>query len=283
MTPSTSDHPTAREQTSGPYRERPPHPALARYLVCAWLRSSPDGASEHVARVVPDGCIDVVWFGDGQLTIAGPDTQPVLSPLPAGAAVAGVRFRPGMAPSLLGVPASALLDLRVALEEVWGDDARRLADRHERLASAGARLAALEEALVARLPNARPADERVQAAIAQLTRSPTTDVSALSRTLGVSERQLLRQFTAAVGYGPKTLGRVLRFQRVRMLAERMLPDGLSLAWLALEAGYADQAHMTREVTRLAGLPPGALLASGGAVAMSDSFKTVEGPPRYARR
>jgi AraC-like DNA-binding protein len=108
-------------------------------------------------------------------------------------------------------------------------------------------------------------------------------VSALSRTLGVSERQLLRQFTAAVGYGPKTLGRVLRFQRVRMLAERMLPDGLSLAWLALEAGYADQAHMTREVTRLAGLPPGALLASGGAVAMSDSFKTVEGPPRYARR
>jgi hypothetical protein len=68
---------------------------------------------------------------------------------------------------------------------------------------------------------------------------------------------------------------VLRFQRFLALAARdAAPD---LAWLAFEAGYADQAHLTRESTRLAGLPPAALLASGAGPAGDRSvfFKTVE--------
>jgi AraC-like DNA-binding protein len=69
--------------------------------------------------------------------------------------------------------------------------------------------------------------------------------------LGVSERQLRRRFADAVGYGPKRLARVLRFQRFLGLAEH----GGDLARLALDAGYADQAHMTAEVTELAGLSP----------------------------
>jgi AraC-like DNA-binding protein len=61
---------------------------------------------------------------------------------------------------------------------------------------------------------------------------------------------------AAVGYGPKTLNRILRFQRLLALAAR---SDDSLADLALGAGYADQAHMTAECTRLAGAPPTAVL------------------------
>jgi hypothetical protein len=64
---------------------------------------------------------------------------------------------------------------------------------------------------------------------------------------------------AAAGYGPKTLARVLRFQRLLGLAER--PGGLAhgLVSLALDAGYADQAHMTAECSALAGEPPTAVL------------------------
>ena len=97
--------------------------------------------------------------------------------------------------------------------------------------------------------------------------------------LGIGDRQLRRRFADAVGYGPKTLERVLRFQRFLGLAAREArPD---LAWLALEAGYADQAHLTRECTRLAGLPPAALLAAGAGPAgdRSVSFKTPA--PAYA--
>jgi AraC-like DNA-binding protein len=89
---------------------------------------------------------------------------------------------------------------------------------------------------------------------------------------GIGARQLRRRFADAVGYGPKTLQRILRFQRFLLLAE----DTQNLARLALEAGYADQAHLTRECRRLSGLPPAALLASGAGAAgeRSVSFKTA---------
>ena len=78
---------------------------------------------------------------------------------------------------------------------------------------------------------------------------PHARVAAVAAELGVSARQLQRRVTDAVGYGPKTLARVLRFRRLQTL-----PAG-SLVERALEAGYADQAHMTAEVTELAGVSP----------------------------
>src|SRR5437764_768906 len=75
----------------------------------------------------------------------------------------------------------------------------------------------------------------------------------LAAGVGLGERQLRRRCEDAVGYGPKTLERVLRFQRFRSLASR---GAASLAELALLAGYADQPHLTREYRRLAGGTPG---------------------------
>jgi len=92
---------------------------------------------------------------------------------------------------------------------------------------------------------------------------------------GLSSRQLQRRFSAAVGYGPKTFYRIFRLQRVLALARKpQLFDG-NLPLLALETGYADQAHMTRELQRLAGRPPTALLSKvDTTLGMSDFFKTV---------
>lgn len=64
--------------------------------------------------------------------------------------------------------------------------------------------------------------------------------------------------------GPTTLQRLLRFQRVVAavhgpLARGEVPADDGLARLAADAGYADQAHLTRESVRLAGLPIGAYL------------------------
>ena len=96
------------------------------------------------------------------------------------------------------------------------------------------------------------------------------------QALGIGDRQLRRRFADAVGYGPKTLERILRFQRFLTLAIHEA----DLARLALDAGYADQAHLTRECTRLAGLPPAQLLAEGAGPAgeRSVSFKTARGAP-----
>ncbi len=79
---------------------------------------------------------------------------------------------------------------------------------------------------------------------------------ALSDELGVGERQLLRRFRSAVGYGPKLLHRVLRFQR--FLGFLAVNPERDLAATAARTGYADQAHLTRDAVQLAGKPPGQL-------------------------
>jgi transcriptional regulator GlxA family with amidase domain len=83
-----------------------------------------------------------------------------------------------------------------------------------------------------------------------------TRIGELSRELNISERQLRRRFEQAIGYGPKTFGRVLRFRTFLDLVEE---HGYPLAQAAAEAGYSDQAHLTRECKDLSGLPPTELL------------------------
>jgi AraC-like DNA-binding protein len=79
----------------------------------------------------------------------------------------------------------------------------------------------------------------------------------LSADLRLGDRQLRRRVEERFGYGPAILRRVLRLQRLLALAARHRG---SLADLALAAGYADQAHMTRECRRVAGLSPVRLLS-----------------------
>jgi AraC-like DNA-binding protein len=116
----------------------------------------------------------------------------------------------------------------------------------------------LTHAVAARAAAAAP-DPLMPPLLAALAQSDHA-YAALTRELGVSERQARRRFVAAVGYGPRAYRRVARFQRFLALARRRGRADVGLARLAAEAGYADQAHLTREVVRLAGTTPGALLA-----------------------
>ncbi len=79
----------------------------------------------------------------------------------------------------------------------------------------------------------------------------TASVDDAAHALGFSSRQLRRVAVTHSGIGPKTYQRVVRLHR-------FLDDDGPLAVAAVRAGYADQAHLTREVTRLCGLPPAAL-------------------------
>ena len=72
--------------------------------------------------------------------------------------------------------------------------------------------------------------------------------------MGLNERRLHRRCLAAFGYGPKTLARILRMNRAVDLARA----GTPFATVAVAAGYADQAHLARDVRALAGVPLGLL-------------------------
>jgi AraC-like DNA-binding protein len=229
------------------YRERAASAvALRPWVQCVWSVHTDGGGS-----VLPDGCMDVLWTGS-RLLVAGPDTRVNTSGVPrAPTRVVGVRFRPGAGGAALGLPADELRDARVDLEDVWGARARELA---ERLAQSGADEAAavLEAAVAARVA---PLDPLMLDAAARVARGEP--VAAVARSVALSERQLRRRFHAAVGYGPKTLGRVMRLQRFLRLARAAPQDGL--ASLAAAAGYADQAHLSSDARALTGRTPSALV------------------------
>ncbi len=79
-----------------------------------------DADESRVQRVVPDACVDLIWLGPRELVVAGADTGLREVMLPAGARLSGIRLRPGVARSVLGVPAVELRDHDVRLAALWG-------------------------------------------------------------------------------------------------------------------------------------------------------------------
>jgi AraC-like DNA-binding protein len=222
------------------YRERRAQGALA----CLWVRVV--GEAGERTDVLPDACSDLIWTPGRGAFVAGPDTGPVPVESAPGAMLLGIRFRPGAGGPALGLPLSELRDRRVDLAELDPALARELhGDLEPREAAAR-----LER--VARRLAAAPGDTAVAAAVVRLA-DPAARVEALADEVGLSERQLRRRFHAAAGYGPKTLQRVLRFRRF------LAGPRDDLARAALEAGYADQPHLTHEVARLAGTSPARLI------------------------
>jgi AraC-like DNA-binding protein len=241
------------------YRELRPPPGLS-HLACGWVS---DGAEAHI---LPDACVDVVLVA-GQLVVAGPATSAVVAAATPAQYSCGVRFRVGAAGAALGLPVDLLRDLSVPLEDVWGAKGRHLSTRVSDATSAEQALAVLVRGLVE--PRASLDPVARQAAVLS-NRRPFHDVS---QELGFSERQLRRRVEQAVGYGPRMLVRVLRLQRFLRALERE-PTTTTLAQLAGDAGYADQAHLARDCRDLTGQTPSALRAGHATAAgerMSETF------------
>ncbi|MFN7151894.1 MAG: helix-turn-helix domain-containing protein [Microthrixaceae bacterium] len=207
-------------------------------------------------RVLPDGCMDLLWM-DGRVVVAGPDEVAHVHAATAGERVLGLRFRPGVLPALLGVPADQLIGLRVALDDVvdptrWHPvltpDADPL-DDPDPTSAFEALLAPTLSAIDRSEPLARHWDHLTR----ELVRGAT--VVDLADSLGYSERQLSRRCRQHIGYGPARLRRVLRLQRALSLQR----DGMDTTAAAASAGYVDASHLHRDARALAGAPLSALV------------------------
>lgn len=216
------------------------HPSALPHVV-AW-RSVSTGRPQ---RILPDGCLDLIWR-DGDVFVAGPDTVTEVGASPPGSRIHALRFAAGTGAAVLGLPADELTDRQVPLAELWP------ALEVRRIAEAADPAAALLGTAMRRWQD----PDRAMVEVAARARAGQP-VDAIAAACGLSPRQLQRRCRTAFGYGPKMLVRVLRMQRALELARR----GQRLAEVSAVAGYADQAHLSREVRALAGVPMRTLLST----------------------
>lgn len=240
--------PTTRKR----YITVPPAAPLRRFVECLWIHSIDGADPSEDLRILPDGRIDLVWIPELGTLVAGPQSRHTRRPMAAPLLAVGARFHPGAAPELLRLPASEIIDRHVPLAAVRPALASRL---DARLAWAREPLAAFEQELLRSLDGLTEPDPVVRAATALLAGG--TGVADVADRVHMSERQLQRRFAERIGYGPKTFQRIARFQRA---VGQLGRDGAGLARVAASAGYADQAHLTRESRRLAGLSPRELVS-----------------------
>jgi AraC-like DNA-binding protein len=244
------------------YHEHESSPARHFAVEAEWAFTA---SSDGVHVVLPDGRMDlIVAFrgADGavvegvELMIVGPAQRWTEVPVAHGDRFFGLRFRPGRGGVCLGVDATALCDGALFdrdVDAVLGADAAVL------------RAASTPEALIAsmtsigrhRANQARPFPDEISRAIDVIhLGGGRLGFEEIARAVALPERTLRRHLSLALGMSFKAFSSVLRFQRtMRLLTRDERPLGLADA--ALEGGYSDQAHMTREFRRHGGFTPGA--------------------------
>jgi AraC-like DNA-binding protein len=238
------------------YRERLPAPEIASHVSSVWALNVAGEGPAYEHRTVPNGSVEISYaIGADVVVVSGPQRRPTTERVAPGTTIVGVRFRPGRAPAILGQPASELVDLRVEADDVFGRRAATLAERLGDAGSTSSVLLLLEEELACRLATAAATDLLVTTALDRLRPGIPSRVGEPTAELPISPRQLRRRFVTAVGYGPKTFQRIIRFQGFLALAQLSPDSHAGLVGLAKRAGYADQAHLTRECAALTRLTP----------------------------
>ena len=209
-------------------------------------------------RVPPDGCVDILYDRDHGLRVIGAMSSEQRFDFPAGAGLAGVRFRPGMAGSFLGISPAELTDTSVSLDDCWP---RRTRELKGRLGEAKSVQEAMR-ILLGSLPPPHAAPNPVQKAIEAITAAGgNADLDTVARHANLSPRQFRRRCLEDSGLTPKRLCRVLRFRHACRLADAGWPNWCDIA---LEAGYFDQAHFIRDFHKLTGSTPVAVFSNTAA-------------------
>jgi AraC-like DNA-binding protein len=215
-------------------------------------RELPSGRASLIISFGPR--IRVIGQGEPRSFVAGVHHAPAVTEYAGDQHGVQVDLSPLAAHRLLGVPMDEVGFPVVALEDVLGPGAHRLAARLAGAPGWDARFALLDAVLARRLAEtARPPAEVAWAWRRLVATDGRVPVRELIGELGWSDRRLLRAFRRHVGVPPTTLGRILRFRRA---VARLEADGLTaLAEVALDCGYYDQAHFNRDFRAFAGGPP----------------------------
>ncbi|MDF5713350.1 MAG: AraC family transcriptional regulator [Rhizonema sp. NSF051] len=247
------------------YKEFAPPNEIAHLVGAFWSFSMPDKAACNYSvpyRVLPDGCMDLIFryqrstngaIDSPSLTVYGSTDRYYIVDIKPSTQLIGVRFNPGMAGVFLRHNPINLFQQEARAQ----DCSEKFVQVFDQLCECSSTAQALST-LQINLLKIQRVDREDSPSIREALRLISTSkgqisVSQVARAIGVSERTLRRGVTTVVGLSPKVLARILRFQSA-VSSIRLVPklqtqkesSSSDLCRIALDCGYADQAHMGRE-------------------------------------
>jgi AraC-like DNA-binding protein len=246
-------HPRATEAVFD-VAKHPCSPALAPFVAYLWTVEweLPEGR-RHVQRILPNPSVHLTFEPD-RSRVTGPLRRSTNGyELTGRGRVVGVRFRPGGARPWLDGPVSALTDTEVPVSAMAAVDADAVRARVQEAPDIRTAVALVDDVLAPLCPPPDPAVARADDLVRMVDAEPgIRRVEDLAARLATTPRSLQRFCAEWIGVGPKEL---VRWARLHEAAGRAAAGPVDWAALAAELGYADQAHLVRDFTRVVGEPP----------------------------
>lgn len=255
------------------YNEYKPSPLLSPYIDKYWVFK---GKPEYGMRIniLPDGCVDFIFtlgevansIGEGEIVMqpyrsyfVGPMTKYLeLVTYAETVHMLGVRFLPCGLFRFMNLPLHELTNWRIStsdLPSIFNDSfAERLCEEK----CLEDRIALLETYLFQFLKEEDLVDRQIAYAVRSINSAHgNLSISSLANEICISQRHLERKFKMNTGFTPKEYSRIIKFRHAIELLKSSKADGLLST--AIEAGYYDVAHLSKEIKTLSGQTPGAFL------------------------
>jgi AraC-like DNA-binding protein len=251
------------------YRVFNPSPELQPFVKCFWTLENTVTENPVKQRVVPDGCMEMIfhygdlyrqYFEDGSSVLQpksfvfGQITR-FLEIEPTGiTGTISARFHPDGLLPFIQVPVSDLENKAVSLDELFGDAGRVLEEEVLSKNTNTGRIEIIETFLLSHLQSPHSIDKITKSCVDVILQSNgQLNLIELAEKHNINRRSMERKLSSVVGISPKQLAKIIRLQAaLRMLEKKQFT---SLTSLAYENGYYDQAHFIKDFKDFTGLSP----------------------------
>jgi len=251
------------------YKTYRPSLSLAPFIKCFWSLKSLASASPEKQRIVPDGCMELIFhcgdayeqfLQDGNRVLQpksfvfGQITAP-LEICPTGKTdILAARFHPDGFEPFTSIPVSEMENKAVALKDLFGEEGSQLETQVLATREHSDRIHLIEQFFLRKLRSPETLGRMIRSGIELMHKfNGQVSVNDLAGLLNTNRRQLERKFSTTIGISPKQLSKIIRLQSaIKMLEQKQYTNLTSLAYAN---GYFDQAHFIKDFKELTGMSP----------------------------
>jgi len=234
-----------------------PHPVLSHWIQCYWTVKSPQPLQSVLTEnLYPDGGTTLIldfsakaiphvsfnaFFHINKIQFTGQVDR------------LGIRFHPGGAYQLLGLEMSLVLDKECFVDDLNVQSFNNLQEQLATKITTADRIEAINDWFLHKAIKTHSRQNYIQNILA-LIKQPQLSIAEAMTHIPMSRRQLERKFQLEVGIAPARIKQLNQIKQARLMITRN--PSISLAQVALETGFYDQAHFIRQFQKITGQTPG---------------------------